>query len=69
MSTYVYGTPEFPDCGNLVGAAWVENLLLDHTELYVPFRWVHKEPSVHFRKDNTEPSMHFRRKNAEFPSS
>ena len=21
-----YGTPEFPDCGNLVGADWMENL-------------------------------------------
>ena len=23
-----YGTPKFPDCGNLVGADWMENLFL-----------------------------------------
>ena len=60
-----YGTQEFPDCGNLVGANWVENLRWDHMEPYVPFMWVHTEPSMHFRKANTEPSMHFKKANAE----
>ena len=34
-----YGTPEFPDCGNLVGADWIENL-----------RWANTEPSMHFKE-------------------
>ena len=74
-----YITTEFPDCGNLVGVDYVENLRWDHMELYIPLRWVHTEPSVHLRKANTEPSvhlrkantersMHFRRENAEFLS-
>ena len=60
-----YGTPEFPDSGNLLGADWVENLKWDHTEPHVPFGWVHTELSMHFRKGNTEPSMHFREANTE----
>ena len=59
-----YGTSEFPYCGNLVGADWMENL-----------RWANKEPSmhfretdtsIHFRKANTDPSMHFRKAITEF---
>ena len=72
-----YGTPEFRNCWNLVGAYWMENLRWDHMEPYEPYRWVHTEPfmqfrkanmepSMHFRKANTEPSMHFRRDNTEF---
>ena len=53
-----YGAPKFADCGNVVE---VENLRGNHTEPYIPFRWVHKELSEHFRKANTEPFMHFRK--------
>ena len=38
-----YGTLEFPDCGNLVWADWMENL-----------RWANMEPSMHLTKANTE---------------
>ena len=38
-----YGTLEFPDCGNPVGADCMGNL-----------RWANTEPSMHFRKTNTE---------------
>ena len=47
-----YGTPEFPDYGNLVGADWMEIL-----------RWADTEPSMNFRDTNTDPSMHFRKAN------
>ena len=50
-----YGTSEFPDCGNLVGADCMRNL-----------RWANTEPSMHFRKANTDPSVHFRKANKEF---
>ena len=45
-----YGTLEFPDCGNLVGADCIGNL-----------SWANTEPSMHFRKSNTDPSVHFRK--------
>ena len=49
-----YGTLEFPDCGNLVGADRMENL-----------RWANTEPSMHFGETNTHPSMHFRKANTD----
>ena len=51
-----YGTPEFPDCGNLVGADGMENM-----------RWANMEPFIHFRETNTDPSMHFRKANRIHP--
>ena len=60
-----YGTPEFPNSGNLVGADGVGNLRWAHMEPYVPFSWVHTEPSMHLKKASTEPSMHFRKANTE----
>ena len=50
-----YGTLEFPDFGNLVGAYGMGNL-----------RWANTDPSVHFRKANTDPSIHFRKANMDF---
>ena len=49
-----YGTLEFPDCGNLVGADCMGNL-----------RWANTEPSMHFRETNMDQSMHFRKDNTE----
>ena len=50
-----YGTSEFPDCGNLVGADCMRNL-----------RWANMEPPMHFRKTNTDLSVHFRKANTNF---
>ena len=61
-----YGTSEFPDCGNLLGADWMENLRWANTEPSIHFRETNTEPSMHFRKANTDPSMHFRKANTEF---
>ena len=49
-----YGSSEFPDCGNLVGADCMGNM-----------RWANTEPSMHFRKTNTDPSVHFRKANTD----
>ena len=61
-----YGTSEFPDCGNLVGADCIGNLRWANTEPSMHFRKTNTDPSVHFRKANTDPSMHFRKANMEF---
>ena len=61
-----YGTPEFFDCGNLVGADWMGNLRWADTEPSMHFRESNTDLSVHFRKANTDPSMHFRKANTEF---
>ena len=61
-----YGTQEFPDCGNLVGANWIENLRRGDTELSMHFRETNTNPSMQFRKANTDPSMHFSKVNTEF---
>ena len=61
-----YGTPEFPDCGNLVGTDWMEDLRWANTELSRNFREANTDPSMHFRKANRDPSMHFRKANTEF---
>ena len=58
-----YGTPELPDCGNLVGAEWMEILRWGDTELSMQFRETNTNTSLHFRKANTNPSMHFRKAN------
>ena len=61
-----YGTSEFPDCGNLVGADCMGNLRWANTEPSMPFRKTNADPSMHFRKANTDPSMHFRKANTKF---
>ena len=61
-----YGISEFPDCWNLVGADWMENLRWAYTEPSMHFRETNMEPSMYFRKANTDPSMHFREANTEF---
>ena len=61
-----YGTSEFPDCGNLVGADWMGNLRWANTEASMNFRETNTDPSVHFRKANTDLSMHFRKASTEF---
>ena len=61
-----YGTPEFPDCGNHVGADWMENLRWANTEQSMHFGETNTDLSVHFKKANTDPSMHFRKTNTEF---
>ena len=63
-----YGTLEFLDCVNLVGADCMGNLRWANTELSTYFRKTNTDPSVHFRKANTNPSMHFRKANTEFCS-
>ena len=44
-----YGTPEFPDCGNQVGADWMENP-----------RWANTEPSMNFRAVMSDTSFYYR---------
>ena len=61
-----YGTSEFPDCGNLVGADCMGNLRWANTEPSMHFRKTNTDPSVHLRKANTDPSMQFRKANTEF---
>ena len=61
-----YGTLEFPDCGNLMAADWMENLRWANTEPFRHFRETNTEQSLHFRKTNTDLSMHFRKANKEF---
>ena len=65
-----YGTREFLDSGNLVGAVWMENLRCADTEPAMHVRNTNMDPSMHFRKANADLSMHFRKANTEFsPSS
>ena len=59
------GTLEFPECGNLIGADWMENLRWPNTEQFMHFRETNTEPSMHIRETNTEPSMHFKRANTD----
>ena len=61
-----YGTPKFPDCGNLVGADWMENLRWGDTEPSMHFRETNTDPSMYFRKANMDPSLYFRKANTEF---
>ena len=61
-----YGTSEFPDCGNLVGAYCIGNLRWANTEPSMHFRKTNTDPPVHLRKANTDPSVHFRKANREF---
>ena len=61
-----YGTSEFPDCRNLVGADCMGNLRWANKEPSMHFRKTNTDPSVHFRKANTDPSMNFRKANDEF---
>ena len=61
-----YGTSEFPDCENRVGADCMGNLRWANMEPSMHFRKTNTDPSVHFRKANTDPSMHFRKANTEF---
>ena len=61
-----YGTPEFPDCGYLVGADWMETMRWANTEPFVHFRETNMDPSMLFRKANVDPSMHFRKANTKF---
>ena len=61
-----YGAPEFPNCGNLVGADCMRNLRWANTEPSMQFRETNTNPSVHFRKANTNPSMYFRKDYTEF---
>ena len=61
-----YGTPEFPDCGNLEGTDWMEDRRWANSEPSMHFRETNTDPTVHFRKASTNPSMHFRKANTEF---
>ena len=61
-----YVTPEFPDCGNLVGADCMGKLRWANTEPSMHFRKTNTDPYMHFRKANTDPSMHLRKANTEF---
>ena len=61
-----YGTPELPDFGNLVGAAWMENLRWANTEPSMHVMGTNTDPSIHFRKAKTDPPMHFRRADTEY---
>ena len=61
-----YGTSEFPDCGNLVGADRMRNLRWANTEPSMHYRKTNMDPSVHLRQANTDPSVHFRKANTEF---
>ena len=61
-----YGTMEFTNCGNLVGADCMGNLRWANTEPSMHFRKSNTDPSMLFRKANTDPSVHFRKANTEF---
>ena len=61
-----YVTPEFPNCGNLVGADCMGKLRWANTEPSMHFKKTNTDPYVHFRKANTDPSMHLRKANTEF---
>ena len=61
-----YGTLEFPDCGNLVGADGMGNLRWANTKPSMHSRKTNKDPSMHLRKANTDPSVNFRKGNIEF---
>ena len=61
-----YGTPEFPNCGNLVGTDWMEDLRWANMEPTMHFRETNTDLPVHFRKANTDLSMHFRKVNTKF---
>ena len=60
------GTLEFPECGNLIGADWMENLRWPNTEQFMHFRETNTEPSMHFKRANTDQTMNFRKANTEF---
>ena len=53
-----YGTPEFPNCGNQVGADWMENMRRANTEQSMHFTETNTDLSMHFRKANTDTSMY-----------
>ena len=61
-----YGTSEFLDCENLVGADCMGNLKWADMEPSMHFSKTNMDPSVHLRKANTYLSMHFRKTNTEF---
>ena len=61
-----YGSSEFPDCGNLVGADFMGNLRWANMEPAMHFRMTNTDLSMHFREANTDLSMHFRKVNTEF---
>ena len=61
-----YGTKEFPNSGNQVGADWMENLRWANTKPFMHFRETNTDPSMYFRKANTDSSMHFGKANMEF---
>ena len=61
-----YGKLEFPDCGNKVGADWMENLSWANTDPSMHFRETNTDLYMHFRKANTDLSMHFWKANTEF---
>ena len=60
-----YGTAEFPDCGNLVGADWMENLKWANIEPIMHFRDTNMDPTMHFSKANMDPYKHFKKANME----
>ena len=61
-----YGTPEFPDCGNLEETDWMESLRWANIEPSMHFRETKTDRSVYFRKANMDMSMHFRKAKREF---
>ena len=60
-----FGTSKFPDCGNIVGADCMGNLMLANTVQSMHVRTTNTDPSMHFRKANMDPSMQFRKANTE----
>ena len=56
-----FGTSEFSNCGNQVGADWMENMRWTNTK--PAFRETNMVLSMHFRKANTNPTMQFREVN------
>ena len=61
-----YGTWEFPEYRNLVGADWMENLRWADTEPSMHFRETNMDLSMCLKKANTDPSMHFMKANTKF---
>ena len=61
-----YGTLEFPDCANIVGADCMGNMRWANTETSMHFRKTNTDRSVHVRKANTDPSVHFKKANTGF---
>ena len=62
----IYGTSEFHDYGNLVGADCMGNLRWANKGPSMHFRKTNMDPSVHLRKANTDPSVYFRKASTEF---